>query len=212
MNLRKLIRETLEEQLNKTLVLKENVEVSDELQYHIDNGLTLTDNVFRVYSEKYFDLVNEVRELYNQGKIKLNEEDQLMVESDLGKKVKIGKEYIYLDAPFIYETETEEDILSEAKHRGKNVKLNKPFRTPGGPKKFAVYVKTPGGGVKKLLLETRDLELRTQIKRPQNHLGLVINVPKRKIEQLPDIGVALLVVMPNNWDYPRQTLGNGKRN
>ena len=150
MNLRKLIRETLEEQLNKTLVLKENVEVSDELQYHIDNGLTLTDNVFRVYSEKYFDLVNEVRELYNQGKIKLNEEDQLMIESDLGKKVKIGKEYIYLDAPFIYETETEEDILSEAKHRGKNVKLNKPFRTPGGPKKFAVYVKTPGGGVKKV--------------------------------------------------------------
>ena len=150
MNLRKLIRETLEEQLNKTLVLKESVEVSDELQYHIDNGLTLTDNVFRVYSEKYFDLVNEVRELYNQGKIKLNEEDQLMVESDLGKKVKIGKEYIYLDAPFIYETETEEDILSEAKHRGKNVKLNKPFRTPGGPKKFAVYVKTPGGGVKKV--------------------------------------------------------------
>ena len=150
MNLRKLIRETLEEQLNKTLVLKENVEVSDELQYHIDNGLTLTDNVFRVYSEKYFYLVNEVRELYNQGKIKLNEEDQLMVESDLGKKVKIGKEYIYLDAPFIYETETEEDILSEAKHRGKNVKLNKPFRTPGGPKKFAVYVKTPGGGVKKV--------------------------------------------------------------
>lgn len=150
MNLRKLIRETLEEQLNKTLVLKESVEVSDELQYHIDNGLTLTDNVFRVYSEKYFDLVNEVRELYNQGKIKLNEEDQLMVESDLGKKVKIGKEYIYLDAPFISETETEEDILSEAEHRGKNVKLNKPFRTPGGPKKFAVYVKTPGGGVKKV--------------------------------------------------------------
>lgn len=150
MNLRKLIRETLEEQLNKTLVLKENVEVSDELQYHIDNGLTLTDNVFRVYSEKYFDLVNEVRELYNEGKIKLNEEDQLMVESDLGKKVKIGKEYIYLDAPFISETETEEDILSEAEHRGKNVKLNKPFRTPGGPKKFAVYVKTPGGGVKKV--------------------------------------------------------------
>lgn len=150
MNLRKIIREALEEQLNKTLVLQENVEVSEELQYHIDNELTLTDNVFRVYSEKYFDLVNEVRELYNQGKIKLNEEDQLMVESDLGKKVKIGKEYIYLDAPFIYETETEEDILSEAKHRGKNVKLNKPFRTPGGPKKFAVYVKTPGGGVKKV--------------------------------------------------------------
>jgi hypothetical protein len=150
MNLRKLIRETLEEQLNRTLVLTENVKVSDALQYHIDNGLTLTDNVFRVYSESYFDLVNEVRKLYTEGNIKLNEEDTMMIESDLGKKVKIGKEYIYLDAPFIYEVETEEDILSEAKHRGKNVKLNKPFRTPGGPKKFAVYVKSPGGGIKKV--------------------------------------------------------------
>lgn len=165
MNLRRLIREALEEQLNKTLVLQENVEISEELQYHIDNGLSLTDNVFRVYSEKYFDLVNEVRKLYNQGKIKLNEEDQLMVESDLGKKVKIGDEYIYLDAPFISETETEEDIILEAKHRGKNVKLNKPFRTPGGPKKFAVYVKTPGGGVKKVTFGDPGLKIKNSNKK-----------------------------------------------
>lgn len=111
MNLRELIKEALETQLDKTLVLKENVEVSDSLKYHMDNGLSLTNNVFRVYSENYFDLVNEVRELYNEGKIELNEEDRLMVESDLGKKVKVGKEYIYLDAPYIYETETKEDIL-----------------------------------------------------------------------------------------------------
>jgi hypothetical protein len=150
MNLRKLIRESLEQQLDKTLVLKESVEVSDALKYHIDNGMSLTDNVFRVYSEGYFDLVNEVRELYNEGVISLNEEDRLMVESDLGKRVKIGNEIVYLDAPYIYETETEEDILMEAKHRGKNVKLGKPFRTPGGPKKFAVYVKSGNGGVKKV--------------------------------------------------------------
>jgi hypothetical protein len=150
MNLRELIKETLESHLDKSLILKEDVEVSEALQYHIDNKLSLTNNVFRVYSEGYFDLVNEVRDLYNEGKIDLNEEDVLMVESDLGKKVKIGKEYIYLDAPYIYETETEEDILAEAKHHGKNVKLGKPFRTPGGPKKFAVYVKSKSGGVKKV--------------------------------------------------------------
>jgi hypothetical protein len=150
MNLRELIKEALETQLDKTLLLKENVEVSDALKYHIDNSISLTDNVFRVYSESYFDLVNEVRELYNKGKIDLNEEDRLMVESDLGKKVKIGKEYIYLDAPYIYETETEEDILVEAEHRGKKVNVGKPFRTPGGPKKFAVYVRKPGGGIKKV--------------------------------------------------------------
>ena len=101
MNLRELIREALEQQLDKTLILTEDVEVSDELQYHIDNGLSLTDNVFRVYSESYFNLVNEVRDLYNEGIIDLNEEDRLMVESDLGKKVKIGNEIVYLDAPYM---------------------------------------------------------------------------------------------------------------
>jgi hypothetical protein len=165
MNLRRIIKEALEERLDKTLVLTESVKISDALQYHIENGLTLTDNIFRVYSEGYFDLVNEVRKLYETGKIKLNEEDTLMVESDLGKKVKIGKEYIYLDAPFISEIETEEDIIIEAKHRGKNVKLNKPFRTPGGPKKFAVYVKTPSGGIKKVTFGDPGLKIKNSNKK-----------------------------------------------
>jgi hypothetical protein len=164
MNLRGIIREALEEQLNKSLILKEESDISEALQYHIDNGLTLTDNVFRVYSEGYFDLVNEVRELWEEGKIDLNEEDTLMVESDLGIKVKIGKEYVYLDAPYISETETEEDIIAEAKHHGKNVNLGKPFRTPGGPKKFAVYVRKPGGGIKKVTFGDPKLKVRNRNK------------------------------------------------
>jgi hypothetical protein len=146
MNLRELIKEALETQLDKTLVLKENVEVSDSLNYHMDNGMSLTNNVFRVYSESYFDLINEVRELYNEDKIELNEEDRLMVESDLGRKVKVGKEYIYLDAPYIYETE--EDILSESKVH----------RTSGGTKKFAVYVKSKTGGIKKITFGNSNLK------------------------------------------------------
>ena len=47
-----------------------------------------------------------------------------MVESSLGEKVKVNGEIVYLDAPYILEYETEEDILEEAKHHGKNVKLN----------------------------------------------------------------------------------------
>ena len=165
MNLRELIKEALEQQLDKSLILKEDVELSEALQYHIDNDLTLTNNVFRVYSESYFDLVNEVRELFNEGKIDLNEEDRLMVESDLGIKVKVGKEYVYLDAPYISETETEEDILAEAKHHGKNVRLGSPFRTPGGPKKFAVYVKTPGGGIKKVTFGDPKLKVKNANKK-----------------------------------------------
>ena len=160
-NLRQIIKEALESQIDKTLILKEYVEISDALKYHIDNGLSLTNNVFRVYSQGYFDLVNEVRDLWNRGKIHLNEEDTLMVESDLGKRVKIGEEIVYLDAPFEIE---EDDVLEEAKHRGKNVKLGKPFRTPGGPKKFAVYVKGKGGGVKKVTFGDPKLKVRNRNK------------------------------------------------
>ena len=163
-NLKSIIKEALENYLNGTLIMEEKFEVSNELQYHIDNKLTLTNNVFRAYSEKYFDLVNEVRNLWKEGKIKLNEEDTLMVESDLGLKVKIGKEYVYLDAPFIEENWTEEEILEEAKHHGKNVKLGKPFRTPGGPKKFAVYVRSKNGGVKKVTFGDPNLRVRNKNK------------------------------------------------
>ena len=135
MGLRGLIKEALEQQLDKSLILKENVKISNALQYHIDNGMTLSENAFMFYSEGYFDLVNEVRDLFNEGKIDLNKEDRLMIETDLGIKVKVGKEYIYLDAPYIYETE--EGVLTESKTRTV-------------PKKFAVYTKGKTGGVKKV--------------------------------------------------------------
>jgi hypothetical protein len=54
-NLRELIKETLESHLDKTLVLKEDVVISESLSYHITEKISLTDNVFRVYSQKYFD-------------------------------------------------------------------------------------------------------------------------------------------------------------
>jgi len=34
-----------------------------------------------------------------------------------------------------------------ADYKGRSVTLNKPFKTPGGPKKSAVYVKNPSGRV-----------------------------------------------------------------
>jgi len=149
-NLKEVILEALEGYKEPSLILKEDVEISESLKYHIDNKLSLTNNIFRVYSESYFDLVNEVRVLWESDFMDLNEEDTLMVESDLGERIKINNEIVYLDAPYIEEEWTEQEILDEAKHRGKNVKLGKPFRTPGGPKKFAVYVRKPGGGVKKV--------------------------------------------------------------
>jgi hypothetical protein len=42
--------------------------------------------------------------------------------------------------------QVEEDLFA-AEHNGKKVHLNKPFRTPSGPKKFAVYTKNGSGKV-----------------------------------------------------------------
>jgi hypothetical protein len=158
-NIKSLIRESLLEFITIPMSLTEDIEVSDELQYHLDNQISLNENVFRVYSEKYFKLINEVRELYNKNLIKLNDDDTWIVESDLGKRVILENgDVVWLDAP-IYENDLT-DILTEAKHHGKNVKLNSPFRTPGGPKKFAVYVKTPKGTIKKVTFGDPNLRVR----------------------------------------------------
>ena len=160
--IKEILIEYVEQLQSPSLFLKESVNVSPEVKYHVDNNLTLTNNIYRVYSEGYFRLVNEVRDLYENGDIILNEEDRLMVQSDLGRIVVIDGREIYLDAPF--EVIEEEDVLEEAKHRGKNVKLNKPFRTSGGPKKFAVYVKSNSGGIKKVSFGDPNLRVRNNNK------------------------------------------------
>ena len=154
--LENIVRQALIEELNRPMRLTKNVKVSDNLKYHLDNEISLNENVFRVYSESFFDLINEVRELFHNGFIDLNENDIWIIESDLGKSVILENgDKIYLDAPFEID-----GMINEAKHHGKNVKLNSPFRTPGGPKKFAVYVKTPKGTIKKVTFGDPNLRIK----------------------------------------------------
>jgi hypothetical protein len=143
-NLTKIIKENLLKELNKTLVLLEDAKVSEELQYHIENGLTLSNNVFKVYSEKYFDLINEVRDLWMHNLIQLNEEDEEIVLSDIGRIGLYEGKMVYLDAPI----EDDLEDLNEAKYKGRTVTLNKPMQ--GDTKKFQVYVKNEKGNVIKV--------------------------------------------------------------
>lgn len=52
-----------------------------------------------------------------------------------------------IEATIIYD-ENNKALSSE--YQGKKVTLNKPFRTPGGPKKFSVYVNNDKGNVVKI--------------------------------------------------------------
>ena len=140
-NITKLIKENLEKFTNRTLVLKKRVKISEELEYHINENLTLTNNDFTVYSKRYFDLINEVRDLWMRDLIHLNEQDEQIVMSDIGKIALFEGEIVYLDAPI----EDEVEDLFEAKYKGRTVTLNKPMQ--GDVKKFKVFVKNEKGNV-----------------------------------------------------------------
>ena len=148
-NIKQIVRRVISETFIPNMVLTENVKISKNLEYHINNKITLSESVFRPYSDGYFNLICEVRDLYNQGSIQLNRTDKWLIETDLGKMVRLSSgEYVSLDCPYLM---TEEELLSEAEYQGKKVKVGYPMRNSGGGKKYKVYVKNPSTGkIKKI--------------------------------------------------------------
>ena len=148
-NIKQIVRRVISETFIPNMVLTENVKISKNLEYHINNKITLSESVFRPYSDGYFNLVCEVRDLYNNGSILLNRTDRWLIETDLGKMVRLSSgEYVSLDCPYLM---TEEELLSEAEYQGKKVKVGYPMRNSGGGKKYKVYVKNPSTGkIKKI--------------------------------------------------------------
>lgn len=106
--------------------------MSEGLKFHIDNQIPLHETIYRYGSESFFRLINEVRNLKNQGKIDLCEVDEEIIKTDIGKKGLYEGKEVWLDIPF-----EDEFLINEAEYKGKEVKLGKPKR--GGSKKFYVY-------------------------------------------------------------------------
>ena len=119
----------------KTFIEHDNEIVLDEaVKYHVDNEIPLTQSVFRMYSENFFNLFKRVRELYEEGKYMPQAEEVMFLNTDIGEFGIYEGEEVPLDLPLLEE---------------RDVELNKPKR--GGPKKYYVYVKDPKtGNVKKV--------------------------------------------------------------
>ena len=78
------------------------------------------------------------------------------MEIDFSDKIK------YMEC-YACELEGEEEVMSEeswAEEKNKGKKLNKPFRTSGGPKKFSVYVKNDKGNVVKVNFGDPNMEIK----------------------------------------------------
>ena len=82
------------------------------LQYHINEGLTLYDNVYRYSSTSFIQLFKEAREQWRDSKIQLNEEDLYLIEhTDIGEYGDYNGERVPLDLPMVYEEPSDENLL-----------------------------------------------------------------------------------------------------
>jgi hypothetical protein len=76
--------------------------ISEEMQYHIDNKISISEGLFRRGSDKYFEVINEARKLRDKG-FYVNEEDNELLNSDLGKFFIYEGERLPLDFPMVNE-------------------------------------------------------------------------------------------------------------
>ena len=125
--------------------IKQFSDFSESLNYHLVNSMPITENVFRPGSKQFFFILEEARNLFDEGTLVFEGIDKELYETtEIGKFGTFNGVRVALDIPM----ETEEE-LNEAEYHGKEVELNKPKR--GGSKKYHVFVKNPKTGkVKKI--------------------------------------------------------------
>ena len=116
-------------------------QISEGLAYHLEENISLFESVYRIESDAWLDLINESRQLWAENKIDLDFDDVFLISTDAGQKATFEGREVLLDIPFEY------DDIFEAEYQGRKVDLNKPFRTPNAPRKFAVYTKNDKGKV-----------------------------------------------------------------
>jgi len=89
----------------------EQFEVSEGFRYHMENGLDITNSVYRIGSDAYKSLFEETKKYWDEGNVILSDKAAWMA-----KNLEVGKKAIY---------------------DGRDVELDTPAR--GGDKKFIVY-------------------------------------------------------------------------
>jgi len=87
------------------------------LQYHLDNDLTLSECVYRYSSNSFIQLFAEARQAFRDGKIVLSEQDILLLETtDIGEYGMYEGQKVPLDLPMVDEEVGQEIICKKCKH------------------------------------------------------------------------------------------------
>ena len=77
--------------------------ISEGLQYHMDKKIQLHESIYRIGSEKHFELIREARALWVRGIIDVSEDDQAILETNLGHFGMYEGEVVPLDMPMVNE-------------------------------------------------------------------------------------------------------------
>jgi len=127
------------------------VKCSNDLKYHIDLGIPLRNNIFRIYSRSFYNLFNESRDLWKKGSLQVTKGDEFFLNTDIGKFAELNGVMVPLDLPIPIEYYEDEILEKSASTKKRKPKLNSPRRVgkndPGyGRKKFIVHVRDPSTG------------------------------------------------------------------
>ena len=135
--------------------------IQEAIEWHLTTKTPLVENPFRRYSDSWFQFFIEMRQRVRDGSLVLeNMLDNDIIASDLGTFAEYQGKSVPLDCPML-------EPLEEAEYKGRQVSLNKPKRSAGGPKKYYVYVKNPKtGNVKKINFGDVSGGLTTKISNP----------------------------------------------
>jgi hypothetical protein len=179
------LNDLLEEQdcgCNGPQLIKESkgMILSEGMKYHLTEGRMLIHNIYRPLSENYFALFREARKLYEARMLSVTEDDAELLESNIGEfgdynGIKVPLDYVIS----LEELETLVESLDEAEKKKKNPPIGKPKR--GGSKKFYVYVRKPGGGIKKVSFgDTTGLRAKLNNPKARQAFSKRHNCPQKK--------------------------------
>jgi hypothetical protein len=84
---------------NNPPTYKEPKTLSEGIVYHINNRLTLDENVFRPGTREFFSLFNEARDLWREGKYEATMEEYELFQGDIGKWAMFEGRMVPLDFP-----------------------------------------------------------------------------------------------------------------
>jgi hypothetical protein len=141
--------------------------LSEAVDYHIQNNLSLIENIYRPGSEMFFAMILEAKRLYAEGQYTARDEfEQDLLESDIGEVAEYEGESVLLDYPYEEDMEecwkgyTQKGMkkkgdkmvpncvpMEEENDPTKGKGIGKPFRSGGGG---AVYVRNEKGNVVKV--------------------------------------------------------------